>query len=200
MINTNWGHSLRLCALLFLVTACASSEKEASTAISKVDSVQYKDVIKKYTRHDTQYEGFYNKFEVHATFINSEVQSALVQKMSDSLQWDTQQTQKERENFFQESTTQTKFALSFYVPSVRLNDLHKGTSIWKVYLVSGGERYEGKVSRRNGKLENIQALYPYHNRWMVAYDVSFNIPLSGAESAPVTLVLSSTQGTAKLQY
>lgn len=156
--------------------------------------------MKKNTRHDLQYEGVYNKFEVYATFINSDVQTAILQRRSDSLQWDTKHAQLEREKLFQESATQTKFALSFYVPSTRLNDLHKGSSIWKIYLLSGGERYVGKATKRNGKLEEISAIYPYHNRWSVAYDVTFNVPVPVIETKPATLIITSTQGTAKLQF
>lgn len=183
-----------------LISGCATKPQLGADVGPRLETKAYENLIKKNTRHDLQYEGFYNKFELHATFINSEVQTAILQKKSDVLRWNAQEAQKEREKLFQESTTQTKFFLSFFVPSVRLNDLHKGSSIWKIYLESNGQRYEGKASRRNGKLEDIQALFPHHNRWSVAYDVVFNVPLSGIEAGPVTFIVTSTQGTSKLNF
>jgi hypothetical protein len=86
------------------------------------------------------------------------------------------------------------------VPSVRLNDLHKGASIWKIYLEANGQRYEGKASRRNGKLEDIQASFPYHNRWSVPYEVVFKVPLTAVEQGTVRFILTSSQGTSKFEY
>ncbi|MCB0351229.1 MAG: hypothetical protein KDD38_08605 [Bdellovibrionales bacterium] len=183
-----------------LTLACSTTPKQGAEISSRMDTSAYKNLIQENTRHAIDYEGFYNKFEIYATFINTDVQTAILQRRSDSLQWDTRKAQSEREKLFQESATQTHFAVSFYVPSVRLNDLHKGNSIWKIYLVSGGERYEGRATKQNGKLEDLLAIYPYHNRWSIAYEVTFNIPLSAVEGKPATLIITSTQGTAELQF
>jgi len=87
------------------------------------------------------------------------------------------------------------------VPSIKLNDLNKGTSIWKLYLETpDGKRYEGKATKHVGKLEDIHAVYPYHNRWSVPYDVAFDVPLSMVEKGPLTFVVTSSQGTIKLKF
>lgn len=199
---TRIHHTHFIFALLFSLfqISCASTTKSGADVGGRMSDGEYESLIKKNTRHDLQYDGFYNKFEVHATFINTEVQTALLQKMSDTFSWKEFEAQKERDKMFQENAKQTKFALSFFVPSVRLNDLHKGTSIWKIYLEVDGERYDGRTTRRNGKLEDIQAQLPYHNRWSVPYDVAFNIPLSGVEGKSITLVITSSQGTSRLSY
>jgi hypothetical protein len=165
-----------------------------------LDEKAYSDLIMRNTRHDIQYDGFYNKFEIYATFLNTQTQSAILQKNSDVYQWDTAEAQKQREKVFQENSTETRFAVSFFVPSVRLNDLHKGSSIWKIYLETNGQRYEGKTTRRNGKLEDIQATFPYHNRWSVPYEVVFKVPLTAVEQGPVHFILTSSQGTTKFEY
>lgn len=213
MINEN-----KICFLLLaslsLQAGCASKSSlgktstdfattESPTLIgTKLNSHNFAALIDQNTRHDQQYDGFYNKFEIYATFLNSNVQSAILQKKSEALNWDAKQAQTEREKLFQENSNQTKFAVSFFVPSVRLNDLHKKASIWRVYLDVGGKRYEGRVLKRNGKLEDIQTLFNYHSRWSVAYDIIFDIPLSGVEgqNAPVNFVLTSTQGAIYLKF
>lgn len=189
-----------LLVLAISSSGCASKETRGADIGQRFDEKEYDRLIKKNTQHTQQYEGFYNKFELYATFIKSEVQTALLQKKSDTFQWDAKRAQIEREKMFQENSTQTKFALSFYTPSTRLNDLHKSNSVWKIYLESGGQRYDGHVTRRNGKFEEFQGFFPYHTRWSIAYDVSFNVPLSAVEKAPATFILSGIPGTAKLQF
>lgn len=185
---------------LILATGCASGLKNGTEIGSRLDEGTYKNLIMRNTRHDIQYDGFYNKFEIYATFLNTQTQSAILQKNSDVFQWDTAEAQKQREKVFQENSTETRFAISFFVPSVRLNDLHKGASIWKIYLEANGQRYEGKASRHNGKLEDIQATFPYHNRWSVPYEVVFKVPLTAVEQGPVRFILTSSQGTSKFDF
>jgi hypothetical protein len=187
-----------------ILNGCSTIEKtDGKTGADigqRFDETSYENLIYANTQHEVRYEGFYNKFEIYATFLNSKVQSAILQKRSDAFQWDARQAQNEREKMFQENTTQTKFQISFFTPSVRINDLHKGNSIWKIYLESNGQRYEGKAKRVNNKLEDVAAIFPYHNRWSIAYEVIFPVPLSAVESGPVTFVISSTQGSAKLDF
>lgn len=183
-----------------LTLGCATKPPRGADVGTRLENDSYAQLIQKNTRHAVKYEGFYNKFEIYATFINSEVQTAILQKKSDVFQWNAQQAQKEREKLFQENSTQTRFAISLFTPSVRLNDLNKGNSIWKLYLESNGQRYEGRATKRNSKLEDVQAMFPYHNRWSVAYEIAFDVPLSSIESGSVIFIIASTQGTATLRY
>lgn len=191
-----------LTSLCFLMFICLLLQIGCATKkIKTLGTKSFDELIAQNTRQNQKYDGFYNKFEAHATFLNSEVQTALLQKKSEVLNWDAKQIQTERERLFQENSNQTKFSMSFFTPSVRLNDLHKKTSIWRVYLDVGGKRYDGKVMRRNGTFEDIQALFNYHTRWDIAYDVVFSLPLSGVEGqGPISFVLTSTQGTAALTF
>jgi hypothetical protein len=185
---------------IVMLTGCASKEIQGADISTRLDDSSYEKLLDKHTRHDVQYDGVYNKFELYATFINSDVQSAILQKKSDIYQWDTRQAQSEREKMFQENSTQTKFALSFFTPTPRLNDLHKGATIWKIYLDVNGQRYVGKATKRNGKLEDLSAIFPKHNRWSVPYDIVFNVPLSGAEQGQATFIITGSQGTSTLKF
>ena len=190
-----------LSVLLLATLGCTSAPLEPGAAGPRVTTNQYEDLIMSQTQHAVQYDGFYNKFEMYATFMNSNVQTTVLQKKSDTFGWDTPTAQRERERLFQENTTQTKFFLSFYSPTPRLNDLHKGSSIWRAYLEVGGKRYDGKITKAKGKLEELNALYPFHTRWNVPFEVVFNIPLSGVEGdAHPVFVLTSSQGAATLKF
>jgi hypothetical protein len=192
---------LFLTLIAMLTLSCASTQPQSSNVVGmQMSQSQYENLIDKHTQRAQKYDGFYNKFEVFATFLNTEVQTAILQRRSDVYQWDMTQAQKEREKMFQENSTETRFAVSFFVPSARLNDLHKGASIWKLYIETNGQRYEGKATRRNGKLEDLQAIYPYHNRWSIPYDVVFKVPLSAVEQSPVKFIITSSQGSATFDY
>ena len=185
---------------LFGISGCTTQEKQGADIGARMSDSEYTSVIDQNTRHFVKYEGFYQKFEIYATFVNSNVQSAMLQRLSDTKLWGPAEAQKERERMFQENTTQTKFVISFFVPSTRLNDLHKGASIWEIYLESNGQKYRGKAMRRNGKLEDIQSIIPYHNRWSIPYDITFDTPLSGVESGSAKFIITSSQGAAELAF
>jgi len=192
-----------LAASLLTISAlggCSSAPKQDGAAGPRVSEATYESLINKNTRHHVEYDGFYNKFELSTTFLNSDVQTTILQKRSDTLGWDNATAQKERERLFQENSTQVKFFMSFFSPTPRLNDLHKGSSIWKIYLEVEGKRYEGKVTKYKGKLEDIQAIYPYHTRWAMPFEVVFLVPLSGVENHSPVFMITSTQGSAKLQF
>jgi hypothetical protein len=184
---------------LLFIAGCAHEPKGAEIGRS-MSAGEYSRLIKTYTKQATRYEGFYNKFEVYVTFLNSKVQDAILQKKSDIQLWTVEQARKEREKMFQENSTQTQFAVSLFIPSTRLNDLHKGTSIWKIYIEAGGQRYPGKAKRRNGKLEDLAEVYPTHNRWSVPYDIVFDVPLSAIETTDAKFILTSSQGAAELVF
>lgn len=193
---------LLVLVICFFQMACQSGTKTNAVgqAGPDISGDDYLDRIERNTKTVTHYEGFYNKFQAFATFQNTDVQTFILQKRSSVYQWDIATAQKEREKLFQENSTQTQFFLTLYTPSPRLNDLHKSTSIWKLYLEVNGQRYEGKALRHNGKLEDIQAIFPHFNRWSVAYDLIFTTPLGMVEKHPAKLILTSTQGTASFDF
>ena len=147
-----------------------------------------------------RYSGFYQKAQVQATFLNSEVTQQILKKQLNQLQWSDETLQKEREKAVQKNASQTVFFLSFFTPEKELNDLNKGVSIWKLYLEIDGNRYEGKAKKSNNKYVDTKALFPYHNRWSFAYRVYFDIPLSAVENKNFKFVLTSSQGTSELVF
>ncbi|MEK6554754.1 MAG: hypothetical protein AABZ31_05915 [Bdellovibrionota bacterium] len=180
---------------------CSSAEKNHETEVGpRMSDLEYRIMVEKNTKTAQKYEGFYNTLEVRSTFINSDVQAAILQKQSEILQWDSKTAQAAREKMFQENSNSTKFFVSFFVPTRRLNDLHKPNTIWKIYLEANGEKYEGKATKRTEPLEALQALFPAHSRWAIPYDVTFSVPLSAVDKSNVKLTFTSSVAQAELNF
>lgn len=187
--------------LAFAFTAaCASAPKSDSDVGPRLDDIAYRALFEKNSRNDQQYNGFQNTLEIHATFLNSDIQTVILQKNADNLQWDSKTAQQEREKLFQQNSNSTKFFVSFFVPTPRLNDLNKPNSIWKIILEANGEKYPGKAERMKRPLETLQATYPTHTRWGVPYEVTFPVPLSMVENGEVKLIITSNIAASNLKF
>lgn len=191
--------SLSLLTLMF--TGCSSAPTNKGTEVGlRLEDSAYEKLIQTHTQSDKAYNGLNNTFQIHATQVNSEVQSALLQKYSDTLQWNTSTGLKEREKALQEMSSQSQFAVSFFTPTRRHNDLHKSISIWKLYLEHNGRRFEGTAQKKNLQIVQLKKLYPYHNRWSTAYTVTFKVPMTVLERQNSKLILTSMLGQTELKY
>jgi hypothetical protein len=192
--------TLILLALTFQMACSSTPDTRGADIGERLNDSDYQKLIHKYTDHIKDYKGFHNTFQVYATLVNSEIQSALIQRESDALQWDQDKATNEREKAFQEMSNETKVIVSLYTPTSKYNDLHKGISIWKLYLEANGKRYEGSAMKKDLRLIQLKKLYPYHNRWSQAYEVSFNVPTSVAESSDTKFIMASSLGKAELKF
>lgn len=200
MIVRSWA-ILLLSLLALTLTSCSSTPKESEAVVGpRLSQREYAQLIERNTSGDKKYDGFYAVFEVYATLMNSDVQTAVLQKTTDTLQWSAQTAQKEREKLFQENSNSTKVFLSFFTPTRRINDLAKGNSLWKIYLETNGEKYEGRVTKRNTPFEALSIMFPHHSRWAIAYDVSFPVPLSAVEKSESYFIITSSLGSARLKF
>ncbi|MGE0528975.1 MAG: hypothetical protein AB7G93_19115 [Bdellovibrionales bacterium] len=191
-------------SLLFVLSACAqkpvSAPESPAEAVAPLPAEEYKGLIGKYTMGTDQYSGFYQTFQADVTILNTRVMTAVLRQRGAFLQWDTREYQREREKFLQEASAYSKFFLRFFSPEREYADLHKGKSIWKVYLEVGGSRFEGKVRKMDQKLVELQTLFPHVDRFSVAYEVTFNVPMTTVERSPSKVVLTSSLGAAEFKF
>lgn len=186
--------------LAVVLTACATASPKGADIGPRLDPAKYASILKVNTISEKKYDGFYQLYEAHVTFIDSEVQTAILQRKSDVYQWNQEMAQKEREKMFQENSNTTKFVMVFFSPRTRFTDLHKKSSVWKVYLDVNGQRYESEIKKVQGPYDAIQAIYPAHNRFSTTYEVEFKIPSSAVESADAAFILTSTLGTTQFNF
>ena len=115
-------------------------------------------------------------------------------------QWQEPKYKEEKARVIEKHTNNTEFFLSFYTPERKLADLSSSKTSWKIFLDVNGQRYEGKASKIKIMLSEIQALYPYHNRWSYPYIVIFPVPTSEVENRPATMTITGTLGSAQLKF
>jgi hypothetical protein len=182
------------------LAACASSEKSGGSVAGSHDRGDYEKLVARQTRSVDKYSGLYQTFQASVTLLTTDVLTEQLQVRGEFLSWDATQTQKERDRAFQDAAAATRAFLRFYSPETDYNDLNKGTSIWKIYLEQGGKRYEGQVRKSPEKLVELQMLYPHLDRFSTPYEVTFKVPTSAIDGAPVKVVLTGSLGTGEFEF
>lgn len=155
--------------------------------------------LKSLTRSTDQYSGLYQTFQADITFLNTALQTTMVQRQAEFMQWDEKKTQQERERAFQSMAAQTKFFMRFYTPESEYDDFTKGNSMWKIYLEQNGLRHEGKVKKVD-RVSEVQSLYPHSDRFSTPYEVTFNVPTAATESSGAKVTLTSSLGKAEFTF
>ncbi|MGE4130885.1 MAG: hypothetical protein AB7F86_04570 [Bdellovibrionales bacterium] len=184
----------------FTLAGCASTPKLTSDSIQPMDSDSYIKLIQRNTAHTDQYSGFYQTFQADVTILTTEVQAASLRQKGHFLQWDQRQFQSEREKSLQESNAYSKFFLRFFSPDKDYDDLHKGKTIWKVFLDYSGRRFEGKVAKMSEKMSEVVQLYPHMDRFSTPYEITFNVPMTTIEQGEVKIILTSSLGQAEFSF
>lgn len=192
---------MRITAALFLAFALGCAQAPVKNAeVPAMPEKEYKELVAKHTAKTNQYSGFYQTFQADMTILTSELQTAALKQKANFLQWDQRQYNTEREKMLQEASAYSKFFLRFFTPNNEYDDLHKGKTIWRVYLEHGGSRFEGKVKKMTDKFVEIQNIFPHYDRFSTPYEVSFNVPMATIEGGTSKVTLTSSLGTAEFVF
>lgn len=185
---------------LIFSMACSTATKVGHFEKPSMTDSDYTELIEKFTRKAEKYDGFQNLYNIQATFLNTEVYSALIDRQRFNKQLSTSESQKLREKAFRHMSTETHFFVSYYSPEKSLRHLDRGDALWKIYLERDGRRFEAKISRYPGVKFNTQDLFSFHSRWSQGYLLRFNVPTSAVESSDAKLIFSSSAGQVEFDY
>ncbi len=191
---------VRVLALIFVLTACAQRPILGPDSVEPMDQGEYQRLISRHTASTDQYSGLYQTFQAHVTMLTTEVQSATLRQRASFLQWTQRDFQTEREKAVQEANAYAKFFMRFYSPEHEYDDLHKGKSIWKVFLEYKGNRFEGKVTKVSQKFVELRSIFPYMDRFSTPYEITFNVPMTTIEQNDVKVILTSSLGQAEFNF
>lgn len=184
---------------LMLLAACATPMKNPQ-GVDALGETEYAALVKKNTSKTNQYSGFYQTFQADMTILTSEVQTEALKKRAQYMQWDQRTYQGERDKMLQEAGAYSKYFLRFFSPEHDYDDLHKGKTIWKVYLDYGGSRFEGKVKKMPDKYIELQNVFPHLDRFSTPYEITFNVPMTTVEGGPSKVTLTSSLGSAEFKF
>jgi len=192
--------SILFAFLTMLAIGCAGSPTKSTNGIEAMGSTAYAGLVKKHTAKTDQYSGFYQTFQADMTILTSELQTETLKQRAQFMQWDQKTYQGERDKMLQEAAAYSKFFLRFFSPDHEYDDLHKGKTIWKVYLDYGGSRFEGKVRKMSDKYVELQNVFPHLDRFSTPYEITFNVPMTTIENGASKVTLTSSLGSAEFKF
>lgn len=187
-------------AVLASAVSCAHQVPKVENGVTPPTHDEYVSTVSKNTVKTNQYSGFYQTFQADMTILSTDMQSSSLRQRAHFLQWDQKQYQSEREKILQDASAYSRFFMRFFSPEKEYDDLHKGKTIWRVYLDYGGQRFEGKVRKMSERFVELQTLYPQMDRFSTPYEISFNVPMSRVEQGPSKVTLTSSLGNAEFVF
>ena len=161
---------------------------------------EYRSAIAEKSAGDRQFAGLDHKFEFRATVLDDEVLTLINNRLATFYSWDASTQQKMLQKEQEKSAGKTRLFMSFYTANSRNDNLSNKKSIWKVYLHSGGQRFEGKVKKARFNLSEATATYPYHNRWSTPYYVEFPTETATLDRQNLAFEISGPLGNRKVQF
>lgn len=182
-----------------LLTSCVT-HLSVPEGVPEIAVSDFEELIDGKTKKVEVYDGLYNKLTVQATWIDSAVTDGTLSHNARLSQWNEQKYKEEKSKIISKHTESTEFFISFYTPEKKHADLTSNKNLWKIFLDVNGQRYEGKATRVKLLLSEIQAIYPYHNRWSTPYVISFPVATSITEGKPAVLTFTGTITSTQIQF
>lgn len=184
-----------------LTTSCASKMISSSPNLKLISESDYYSVIKRNSRHRQIYSGLYNSIDMTAAIINTDVSESQVDQMARMFIWDENKYTLEKAAADGKLQKEAEFFVSFFTPERKHDDLNKNKTLWKVFLDVNGKRYEGKTTKIKLLTEEVQSLYPFHNRFSTAYSIVFPVPMKNIEkSNSIKLTITGPVATATVDF
>lgn len=191
---------MKFAFVLFLALTACSSYQVTPAGRTVRTGTDYETVVEKNSDKIRRYSGFYNTLDMEATLLNSEVAAAQLDQSAMLYQWDEKKYNEEKAKFENRLSKQTEVFLSFFTPERKNDELYKANTMWKIFLDVDGKRYEGKATKVKLQLAEIQALYPFHNRFYTPYSVVFPVPMRSLEGKAMMMTVTGPVGSGVLEF
>jgi len=188
-----------LAVFLFSTLSCVT-RLTTPAGVPEISISEYENLIVDKSKKLEMYEGLYNKLTIEGTWLDSQVTEASLSHSARLSQWPETKYKEEKTKAISRHAENTEFFVSFYTPERKHNDLSQNKTLWKIFLDVNGQRYEGKATKVKLLLTEIQALYPYHNRWSVPYVISFPVATSLVENKRAVLTVTGAISSAQLVF
>lgn len=187
--------------IIALSISCASKVYSPSPTVKLISESDYNNSLKKNSRHQQIYSGLYNSIDMTAAVLNTEVLEGQVDQQARIFIWDENKYTQEKATADSKLRKESEFFVSFFTPERKHDDLNKNKTLWKIFLDVDGKRYEGKTTKIKLLTEELQSIYPFHNRFSTPYSIVFPIPMKNIETAnSIKLTITGPVGTAAVDF
>jgi hypothetical protein len=192
--------------LFYLILICFSfligcrSQPPVVPGVETLSQSEYMNRIDPYTKKIEKYQGIVNVLQFSATLINSKVAQAQLMQKARLYQWDSATFNSEMQKMNSQLDKATEVFISFYTPERKHDDLHKNQTLWKIFLDADGRRWEGKATKIKLLTNEVQGIYPDHNRFATPYMLTFPISIRNIESNVIRLTLTGTVTSATVEF
>jgi hypothetical protein len=184
-----------------MTASCTSKDVSPGPSVKLISESDYQHTIKKNARPQQVYSGLYNIIDMTAIAINSEVSEAQVDQMARVYMWDENKYTQEKVKAEEKLRKESEFFVSFFTPDRKHDDLHKNKTLWKIFLDVDGKRYEGKVTKVKLLTEELQSIYPFHNRFSTPYNIVFPVAMKQIEkSSAIKLTITGPVGSSTVDF
>ncbi len=156
--------------------------------------------IEKFSAGDKQFSGFYEQFEFRATILNRDISQTIHNRLDQYYDWSEDEAAEKLRERMGDLDTKTILWLSFFTPERKNDNLANKVSIWKIYLVAGGQRYEAQVKKANKNFSEAHSLFPYHSKWATPYYLEFPVPTDEITGLPLKLIITGPLGRREVQF
>jgi hypothetical protein len=182
------------------INGCATNKVKNSDILKSEVNDKYIPLLEKYSDKVQIYSGLENVLEVHGTLLSSPVLESQLELNQASYQWNPEVLKTELTKTHENSSKYTEVFISLFTPEKIHDDLNKNKTLWKIFLDVNGKRYEGKATKVKLLTAEIQNTYPYHNKWLTPYVISFPVPTKEIDNQTAKLTLTGPIGSAQLSF
>jgi len=183
---------------VFLLSSCVT--RPPHPTLNLKPEADYFRIVEKNTQKKQIYDGLYAVVETQATLLTSNLLDHQVDFLAQQFQWTQEQYKTETEKSLDLRKKQSEIFLSFYVPERKHDDLAKTKTVWRIFLDSNGQRYEGKAAKISAIYGEIKSLYPHHNRWSTPYKITFPVPIKNIENSESKLTMTGPIGSVQMEF
>lgn len=192
---------LTLILPLVFVASCATKAPAPALSVKLIPESEYQQIIKQNSRQEQVYSGLYNSIDMTGVIINTAVTDAQMDQMARIYLWDDNKYTQEKIKSDEKLRKESEIFVSFFTPERKHDDLHKNKTLWKIFLDVDGKRLEGKATKIKLLVEEIQRIYPFHNRFSTPYTLTFPIPMKQIETAgSIKLTITGPVGSTTVDF
>jgi hypothetical protein len=190
---------LTVTTLMINMSSCVTPHQNPNIP-SLISESEYTSLMEEYSSNKKIYDGFLQTMEISTTILNTPISRAQLDHKARIFQWTADQYATNKSELESSLSKETKIFFDFFTPERKHDDLHKASTLWRIFLDAGGQRYEGKVTKLKTIVADVQSLYPTHNRFFTPYVITFPVPVSKVENTKSSLTITGPVGTSTVDF